>query len=332
MSTTTFRLKRSAVPGKVPTTGQLELGEVAINTYDGKVYIKKDDGTASVVEVGGANLNSWKEYQYTADSGQTVFTGSDVDSQTLRYLSGYVQVFLNGVLLDPNIDYTANNGTSIVLTTGAFSGDNLQVSTFSQILGTGNNHVENFTGDALTTDFTLSQDPLEENNISVFIDGVYQQKNSFSVSGTTLSLSEAPDSDASIEVLTSSRNVSLNELEDLTLSGEILLNSNAEGVVEATFATLSATTVSAISSSLYRSVNYQIQVKDSAANEFMSTQINLIHNDSDVFITQYGTLFTGDSALGTFDALLSGGNILLQITPASTNTMKSKIKYSAMPV
>lgn len=48
----TIRLKRSAVQGKVPTTGDLNLGELAINTYDGKLYLKKDSGTASIVEVG----------------------------------------------------------------------------------------------------------------------------------------------------------------------------------------------------------------------------------------------------------------------------------------
>ena len=48
----TVKLKRSATPAAVPTTGQLDLGEIAINTYDGKVYIKKDDGTAAIVEVG----------------------------------------------------------------------------------------------------------------------------------------------------------------------------------------------------------------------------------------------------------------------------------------
>ena len=48
----TIKLKRSAVTGNVPTTAQLELGEVAINTYDGKLFIKKDDGTASIIEVG----------------------------------------------------------------------------------------------------------------------------------------------------------------------------------------------------------------------------------------------------------------------------------------
>jgi hypothetical protein len=49
----TIILKRSATQGNVPTTAQLELGEIAINTYDGKVFIKKSvAGTPSIVEVG----------------------------------------------------------------------------------------------------------------------------------------------------------------------------------------------------------------------------------------------------------------------------------------
>ena len=49
-----IKLKRSAVQSRVPTTTDLELGELGLNTYDGKVYMKKDDGTAAIVEVGGA--------------------------------------------------------------------------------------------------------------------------------------------------------------------------------------------------------------------------------------------------------------------------------------
>lgn len=37
----TIKLRRSAVPGKVPTVDQLALGEVAINTYDGKIFLKR---------------------------------------------------------------------------------------------------------------------------------------------------------------------------------------------------------------------------------------------------------------------------------------------------
>ena len=50
----TIKVKRSATPSAVPTTGQLDLGEIAVNTYDGKLYIKKDNGTASIVEVGAS--------------------------------------------------------------------------------------------------------------------------------------------------------------------------------------------------------------------------------------------------------------------------------------
>jgi hypothetical protein len=44
-----IKIKRSAVQGKVPLTTDLDLGELAINTYDGKLYTKKNDGTDSVV-------------------------------------------------------------------------------------------------------------------------------------------------------------------------------------------------------------------------------------------------------------------------------------------
>ena len=42
------KLRRSAVEGKIPSTGSIELGELAINTADGKAYLKKDDGTESI--------------------------------------------------------------------------------------------------------------------------------------------------------------------------------------------------------------------------------------------------------------------------------------------
>ena len=46
---TQINLKRSSVSGKVPTTTQLELGELAVNTYDGKLYLKKNDGSGDVI-------------------------------------------------------------------------------------------------------------------------------------------------------------------------------------------------------------------------------------------------------------------------------------------
>lgn len=45
----TVKLRRSATQGAIPTTSQLSLGEIAINTYDGKVYFKQDNGTESIL-------------------------------------------------------------------------------------------------------------------------------------------------------------------------------------------------------------------------------------------------------------------------------------------
>ena len=47
----TVVLKRSAVQGKTPVVGDLALGELALNTYDGNLFFKKDSGTASIVSV-----------------------------------------------------------------------------------------------------------------------------------------------------------------------------------------------------------------------------------------------------------------------------------------
>jgi hypothetical protein len=47
-----IKIKRSAVQAKTPLTSDLELGELAINTYDGKVFIKKNDGSDAIVELG----------------------------------------------------------------------------------------------------------------------------------------------------------------------------------------------------------------------------------------------------------------------------------------
>lgn len=68
----TIKLKRSAVQGKVPTTGDLELGELALNTYDGKLYTLKDDGSASIVEIGGSGVTDGDKGDITvSNSGAT---------------------------------------------------------------------------------------------------------------------------------------------------------------------------------------------------------------------------------------------------------------------
>lgn len=66
----TFKMKQSSVASKVPLTTDLQLGELAVNTYDGKLYLKKNTGTDSIVEVSGDKVpNSRITISSSAPSG-----------------------------------------------------------------------------------------------------------------------------------------------------------------------------------------------------------------------------------------------------------------------
>jgi hypothetical protein len=60
--------------------------------------------------------------------------------------------------------------------------------------------IANFTGNGVTTVFTLGSAASNENATNVYINGVYQQKNTYSVAGAFLTFSEAPPINSSIEV------------------------------------------------------------------------------------------------------------------------------------
>ena len=218
----TIKLKRSSTGGAVPSTSSLSLGEVAINTHDGKMYIKKNDGSDAIVEIGAGNGEAvWNSYDYTATSSQTSFSGSDNNSETLSYVPNFLQVFLNGILLDPAVDYAATTGNSVVLTVGATTSDLLQIETFTQIIGTGDILVDTFPVSSTQTAFTLSQDPINKSNISVYVEGVYQESSTYSLSTTTLTLSESPANGTTVEVVIGTRNVTLDGIVDLTISGTL---------------------------------------------------------------------------------------------------------------
>ena len=60
--------------------------------------------------------------------------------------------------------------------------------------------IANFTGNGTTVAFTLASSPAGENATNVYINGVYQQKNTYSIAGAVLTFSEAPPFTSSIEM------------------------------------------------------------------------------------------------------------------------------------
>ena len=77
------------------------------------------------------------------------------------------------------------------------------IATYDNISGIGaaSYQVQNFTGDGVTAVFTLSATSFGEDYTFVYINGVYQNKNTYAVSGTSLTFSEAPPITSKIEVM-----------------------------------------------------------------------------------------------------------------------------------
>ena len=69
-------------------------------------------------------------YEFTADSGQTVFTGADNNATTLNFSNDKIVVYLNGILLSSG-DYTPSGGNTITLDVGTDSGNLLTVAKLS---------------------------------------------------------------------------------------------------------------------------------------------------------------------------------------------------------
>lgn len=103
--------KKSTVPGKVPLAADLEIGELAVNTADAKLYTKHSDNT--IKQLGGdAASGYFRTEPITATAtGQTSFTVPG------GYTPGAIFVSLNGATLPP-ADFTATNGTTVVLASG----------------------------------------------------------------------------------------------------------------------------------------------------------------------------------------------------------------------
>jgi len=161
---TVIQFKRSSTQNSVPATSDLSLGELAVNTYHGRFYTEKNDGSASVVEVGsnpasltvndafsfptsdgtsnqvlktnGSGTLDWSDqpssgiviFTYTLSGTTTSITGNDDSSNSLVYQAGSEQVFINGVkLVGGGADYTTTSSTVITLAENGLSGDVVQV-------------------------------------------------------------------------------------------------------------------------------------------------------------------------------------------------------------
>ena len=162
------------------------------NTVDSDYVSARTAFTAAL------NIN---KFNYTATAAQTTFTGADVSGTTLSYTAGNILVHLNGFLLKETVDYTAANGTSVVLNSGADSGNELAITSFSGgKVSAGGINTFSFVADSGQTAFTGADAngttlDYSTGNTQVFLNGILLDDADFTATdGSTITLASAADS------------------------------------------------------------------------------------------------------------------------------------------
>ncbi len=119
---TNIVLKRSSVNGKVPSVGDLSLGEIGINTYDGKIFIKKDDGTESIIDIGKQGewgsitgvLSSQSDLNSTlAGKQETLVSGTNIKTINGSTLLGSGDITVTAMVSGTSTEVQYRNGGSL---------------------------------------------------------------------------------------------------------------------------------------------------------------------------------------------------------------------------
>ena len=198
---------------------------------------------ANLAFAGTADITN---YQFVADSGDITFTGTDANGLTLSFNNQLVQVYLNGILLLENDDYTKSNNNTIILSSPADSGDQLIVSDFNAFftnqtvtantihgfidsalasVGEADITAFEFTADSGQTAFsgidnngaTLSLDPT---GVQVYLNGILLSGASdYTVSANTLTLTDGASLNSHLSVQSFKRYFNFVGLDSADITG-----------------------------------------------------------------------------------------------------------------
>ena len=158
-------------------------------------YVLKSDGTdIAWAEDEKTTTTNFVKNAFTGDNSTSAFTLSQSPNSEDNLI-----VFIEGVFQNQG-DYTLS-GTTLTFDTAPATGRKIVAYHVKAAVSGANLNHDQFTASGSAA-FTLSITPINENNTQVFIDGVYQQKTDYAVSGTTLTFDTAPASGAIVEVMT----------------------------------------------------------------------------------------------------------------------------------
>ena len=209
----------------------------------------------------------------------------------------------SGVTLSPDGDLFATGVTTSTSFVGDLTGD-----VTGDVTGTASNATLAVSAQGLTGSPSVTVTNV--NAVDAIISG------NLSVAGTITSLDQ--NDILATGIITASSGVDLGDPGIVTLSSDTLTTTST-----------SADTISSVSATVNRSATFQVQV--TRGTEYHVTTINVVHDGTNAFLSEFGTIRTG-SVLATFDADISGGNLRLRATPTTSASTVFKLSKTVIKV
>ena len=182
--------KQATITGAATTitSSDLTVSRALISNSSGKVAVSSVTDT-ELGYLSGVTSAIQTQFNNITDNN-TTYTVSAVDSGDNAIIR------LTGSDLSTD-DVTLVAGSNVTLTP---SGDNITIAS-TATGGSTNVVTTTSTGDGSTTAFTLPNTIASENNVQIYIDGVYQSKSNYSTASNTVTLTTAPPNGSSVEFI-----------------------------------------------------------------------------------------------------------------------------------
>lgn len=270
---------------------------------------------ATAITGSGAIANSTTAASFSFN--YNTFTGNgSVNTYTLNAATttNNSLVMINGVVQQPSnaysitgstLTFTANvpNNAIITAVVPTYSTVAGTVSQFRNYTFIASNNQTTFTGNDSTSKLLT----YDINFISVYLNGVKLAPADYTAStGNSVILTSAASNNDVLEVV--------------SYAGLYIMNNAVYVDNSVTTSNTSTWNVDTFSATSYRSASYFAQVTDNTNSNYHVQNINLVHNGSAVWITEYGAVYSNGSSLATFDATISGSNVYLTVAPVTANS------------
>ena len=290
--------------------------------------------------IGGGGTNTFTHDVFTCNGSTTAFALSQSTESENNLI-----VFIDGVFQEQGAYSiaTSSGTTTLTLSAAPVNGRKLVVYSVAAGVSGSNLNIDSMTGDGSDTTLTLSINPVNENNTQVFVDGVYQSKSNYSISGTTLTFSTAPPTGSAVEVMTMTQtdvNVPVDgTITSAKLSGDLVTPSSLTvtgDLITTTSGTSNFVAGVNAGNSIASGGNYNVVLGDEAGTAITTGDQNVLlgYGAGDAIVSSSNNVAVGNLALsadtlGGRSVAIGASALTAQNFTSSTNAYNVAIGFTA---